>query len=210
MSRVDRAAARNASEQQHLLDALLCERDDLLSVLDRVLAMRGTARVIRDVAGADAAFVSEIDGSRGVIRWLAGNRTDALRELTVPVGQGVGGRVMQLGAPVRVRDYVSAPGITHQFDEKVRRESLGAMVAVPITDERSPGTTLAVAYAALRGAGTFGDTAVSEVERIAAEATRALRLAETAEAGRAEPSTGLARNTVQTYLQSALAQVGCP
>lgn len=184
MSGTEPSPLRRATEQQDLLDALLSERDGLLSVLDRVLALRATARLVRDVAGADAAFVSELEDSQGVIRWLAGNRTDALRELAVPVGQGLGGRVMQLARPVMVPDYVSARGITHQFDEKVRRESLGGMLAVPVLRGGDQGGTLAVAYAALRGPGTFGDSAVGEVEEVAAQAARALRLADAAAVAR--------------------------
>ncbi len=134
-TRGDRAAADRAAEHQHLLDALLVEREGLLTVLDRVLALRGTARLLRDAAGADAGFVADTDGDGGVIRWLAGTRTDSLQDLVVPVGQGIGGRVMALGRPVRVSDYVTAPSITHQFDGVVSREALSAMVAVPILGE---------------------------------------------------------------------------
>ncbi len=191
MGSTERAAREQASEQEHLLNTLLAERDGLLSVLDRVLALHGAARLIRDAAGADAGFVADVDrpgrsdDGQAVIRWLAGNRTDALQDLVVPTGQGIGGRVMALGRPVRVSDYVSSPSITHQFDLPVRREALGAMLAVPIIDgEGGAARPIAVAYAALRGPGAFGDTAVDAVQRIAAEAAQAIRLAERAEAGR--------------------------
>lgn len=187
MASNERAAREQVSGQEHLLNTLLAERDGLLSVLDRVLALHGAARLIRDAAGADAGFVADVDPAdtgQAVIRWLAGNRTDALQDLVVGVGQGIGGRVMALGRPVRVADYVSSPSITHQFDLPVRRESLGAMLAVPIIDDAGGSRPIAIAYAALRGAGAFGDTAVDAVQRIAADAARAIRLAERAEAGR--------------------------
>ncbi len=179
-------AVERAREQEHELNALLAERDGLLSVLDRVLALHGTARLIRDAAGADAGFVADLDGpGRAVIRWLAGNRTDALQDLAVPIGQGVGGRVLASGQSVRVSDYVAAPTITHHFDGMVRRESMSAMIAVPVLEDRggSP-ATVAVAYAALRGEGTFGDSALDAVRGIATQAARALRLAARAEEGR--------------------------
>lgn len=180
------AAARRAVQRQQVLDELLDERQSLLTVLDRVLALRGTARLIRDVAAADAGFVADREGGQGVIRWLAGNRTDVLQDLAVPVGQGIGGRVMALGRPVRVSDYVSSTNITHQFDGVVSRESLSAMLAVPILQSRGGRTeTVAVAYAALRGPGEFGDESIRAVERIAAGAARALALAERADTQRA-------------------------
>ena len=58
--RRQRAAAERAAEQEHLLSTLLAERDGLLAVLDRVLALQGTARLIRDAAGADAGFVADV------------------------------------------------------------------------------------------------------------------------------------------------------
>ncbi len=178
----DRAAER-AREQEHELHALLAERDGLLSVLDRVLALHGCARLVRDAAGADAGFVADLDGpGQAVIRWLAGNRTDSLQDLAVPLGQGVGGRVLASGAPVQVSDYVTASSITHHFDGMVRREAMSAMLAVPILDERR--STVAVAYAALRGPGEFGDVALGAMEGVAREAARALRLADRAETGR--------------------------
>jgi LuxR family transcriptional regulator, regulator of acetate metabolism len=185
-TRGERAAADRAAEHQHLLDALLVEREGLLAVLDRVLALRGTARLIRDVASADAGFVADVDSGGGVIRWLAGNRTDSLQDLAVPTGQGVGGRVMASGRPVRVSDYVTARSITHQFDGVVSREALSAMLAVPILQSRGGRSeTVAVAYAALRGPGEFGDAAIRAVEGVAAEAAVALSVADRAEAGRA-------------------------
>jgi LuxR family transcriptional regulator, regulator of acetate metabolism len=194
----ERAASERVLGREHLLNTLLAERDGLLSVLDRVLALHGTARLIRDAAGADAGFVAEVEaaglshpaGSRpppqAVIRWLAGNRTDSLQDLSVPTGQGVGGQVLALGSPVRVSDYVTARSITHQFDGLVSREHMSAMLAVPVLEDR-PGSsrTVAVAYAALRGPGEFGDDAVRAVQGVAADAARALRLADRAAVVRA-------------------------
>lgn len=200
----DRAAER-AREQEHALNALLAERDGLLSVLDRVLALQGTARLIRDAAGADAGFVADLDGpGRAVIRWIAGGRTDSLKDLAVPIGQGVGGRVLAVGEPVRVSDYVTSSSITHHFDGMVRRESMSAMLAVPVLAERDGRVdTVAVAYAALRGAGEFGDDAVGAVQEVAREAARALRLADRAEAGR---STAVAaeRQRMQASLHDSV------
>jgi LuxR family transcriptional regulator, regulator of acetate metabolism len=187
MARRERAAADRAAEQEHRLSTLLAERDGLLAVLDRVLALQGTARLIRDVAGADAGFVADVDGkNQAVIRWLAGNRTDSLQDLAVPIGQGIGGRVMALGRPVRVSDYVTARSITHHFDGVVSREAMSAMLAVPVLQPVANGgsTVVAVAYAALRGPGEFGDDAVRAVQEVAVDAARALRLADAAAAGR--------------------------
>ena len=174
-----RVAAQRAVEQASALGALLHERDGLLTVLDRVVALQGTARLIRESAGLAAGFVAELDGpDRAVIRWLSGARTDALQNLAVPIGQGIGGRVLALGRPVRVTDYVSAKTITHQFDAQVRGEGLAAMIAVPIIDE---GKIVAIGYGALRESAQFGDDAVRTMEGIAGQAATALRVARAAQ-----------------------------
>lgn len=201
MASSERAAAERVVEQEQLLSSLLAERDGLLAVLDRVLALGGTARLIRDAAGADAGFVADIEHSQqAVIRWLAGNRTTSLQDLVVPRGQGVGGRVLASGEPVRVHDYVTASTITHQFDGVVQRESLGAMLAVPILDGEC---TVAVAYAALRGDGRFGDAAVAAMEDVARDAARALRLADRAAASR-DTAIAAERARMQTSLHDSV------
>jgi signal transduction histidine kinase len=203
--RGERAAAGRALEQEHLLSSLLAERDGLLSVLDRVLALQGTARLIRDAAGADAGFVADVDGSsQAVIRWIAGNRTDSLQDLAVPIGQGIGGRVLALGRPIRVSDYVTAPTITHQFDGVVSREAMSAMLAVPILEGGAGGgRAVAVAYAALRGPGEFGDDAVRAVQGVAVDAARALRLADRAAAGR-DTAVAAERQRMQASLHDSV------
>jgi LuxR family transcriptional regulator, regulator of acetate metabolism len=104
-----------ALERSSTLDELLRERDGLLTVMDRVVALHGTARLIRVAVGADSGFVADIEEpDRAVLRWMSGTRTDRLQNLVVPVGQGIGGRALALGEAVRVSDYVSSPAITHQ------------------------------------------------------------------------------------------------
>ncbi|MGD9526269.1 GAF domain-containing sensor histidine kinase [Pseudonocardia sp.] len=198
----DRAAER-ALEQAHLLDVLLADREGLVAVLDRVLALRGAAQVARDAAGADIGFVADLESPRHlVIRWLSGNRTDALRDLVVPEGRGIGGRVLSLGRPVRVSDYVTSPAITHDYDVHVCREALSAMAAVPVA--RADGTgTAAIAYAALRGPGEFGDDAVRAMEGVARQASRALQVAERADAARYD-AVAAERRRMQTSLHDSV------
>jgi signal transduction histidine kinase len=145
-------AKERSAEHAAVLDGLLCEREALLSTLDRVAALHGTARLIREAIGVHSGFVAELENPRqAVIRWMSGNRTDSMLDLEVPIGQGIGGRVLALGKPVRVNDYVSSPAITHQFDAQVRGEGLAAMVAVPIISRSGDKSeTVAIAYAAMR------------------------------------------------------------
>ncbi|MEV6878190.1 GAF domain-containing protein [Amycolatopsis sp. NPDC051128] len=181
-------AKEHVAEYSAVLGELLREREELLGTLDRVAALHGTARLIRETVGAKAGFVGELtEPGRAVIRWMSGNRTDALQDLEVPVGQGIGGRVLALGRPVRVTDYVSSPTITHHFDAQVRGEGLAAMLAVPII---ARGETVAIAYAAMREPADFGDDAVRRMEAVACQAGAALHLAKVAETDRSAAVAG--------------------
>ncbi|WP_410614342.1 GAF domain-containing protein [Amycolatopsis sp. lyj-109] len=181
-------AKEHVAEYSAVLGELLREREKLLGTLDRVAALHGTARLIRETVGAKAAFVGELtEPGLAVIRWMSGNRTDALQDLEVPAGQGIGGRVLALGRPVRVTDYVSSPAITHQFDAQVRGEGLAAMIALPIV---ARGETVAIAYAAMREPADFGDDAVRRMEEVACQAGAALHLAKVAETDRTAAVAG--------------------
>ncbi|WP_370947555.1 GAF domain-containing protein [Amycolatopsis sp. cg5] len=205
MTAREHVASDRAAELSATLDGLLRERESLLATLDRVVALHGTARLIRESIGVHSGFVGELDKpGEAVIRWMSGNRTDALQNLVVPVGQGIGGRVLALGKPVRVNDYVSSPTITHQFDAQVRGEGIGAMLAVPIFSRVGDRTeTVAIAYAAMREAAEFGDDAVHTLELVAQQAGTALELAKIAESKR-ENAVSAERQRMQSALHDSV------
>lgn len=196
-------AANHVSERLATLDALLRERDGLLTVMDRVVALHGTARLIRLAVGADSGFVADLETpDQAVVRWMSGTRTDQLQNLVVPIGQGIGGRVLAQGTAVRVSDYVSSPAITHHFDAQVRHEGIGAMLAVPIVGRN--GRTVALAYAAMRTAtSSFGDFAVGKMHELADQASAALRIADAAEAGKVD-AVAAERQRVQSALHDSV------
>ncbi|MFI5607976.1 LuxR C-terminal-related transcriptional regulator [Amycolatopsis sp. NPDC051903] len=131
----------------------------------------GVLRAVRSLDHVDVAFAASVDGGAGtfVLDRFDGARTDLLRNLVIPIGDGVGGRCIALGRPVFVKDYVAARGITHRFDGAVAGEGLSAMFAVPVT---SGGAVRFVVYGAARTPVVFGerliDRAVDLVKRSAA------------------------------------------
>jgi signal transduction histidine kinase len=194
--------SERAVERLTALDELLRERDGLLTVMDRVVALHGTARLIRVAVGADSGFVADLDApDRAVVRWMSGTRTAQLQNLSVPMGHGIGGRVLALGTAVRVSDYISSPAITHHFDAQVRDEGIGAMLAVPVVGRG--GRTIAVAYAAMRKATTFGDFAVRKMHEVADQAATALRIADAAEANKAD-AVAAERQRMQSALHDSV------
>jgi signal transduction histidine kinase len=175
-----RKAAARVEDGQRRLDALLDERVALLTALDRGTVLRGFARLVHEVAGANAGCVAElVRPDCAVVRRLSGTRTEALADLVVPIGQGLGGQVLAQGRPAQVADYLNAPSITHHFDDPVRAEGLCALLAVPVVDPVT-GRPAALAYVALRRVGEFGPAAIDPLQRVAADLGAALRAAEQA------------------------------
>jgi len=198
-----RKAAARVEDGQRRLDALLDERVALLTALDRVTVLRGFARLVREVGGANAGCVAElIRPDCAVVRWLSGTRTEALAGLVVPIGQGLGGQVLALNRPAQVADYLTASSITHHFDAPVRAEGLSALLAVPVVDPVTD-RPVALAYVALRTAGEFGAATIDEMQRAAADLGVALRAAEQA-ANQSTTAVAAERRRLQVSLHDSV------
>jgi signal transduction histidine kinase len=102
-----------------------------------------------------------------VLRLVRGGRTGLLNGLTVPVGQGLTGRVHASMKLAWVDDYLRAATITHTFDREIHAEGILRLLAVPI--ERD-GTMYGVLAIGSRTSGTFGSITI---ERARAAADRA-------------------------------------
>src|SRR5579872_6502310 len=76
--------------------------------------------------------------------------------LQIPMGDGVGGRVLGSGRPLFVEDYPADPSISVRLCDSMRSEGIHAMLGVPITFR---GRVIGVLYAANRTAGEIGDRA---------------------------------------------------
>lgn len=163
-----------------LVDALLCEGDRTLSLLDRAAVAGRLPEAVRVATGADMGVLGETDSpDLLVLRRLAGNVSPALQDLHVPSGFGIGGKALALGRPCSVTDYVVAPTITHDFDRPVMVEGLRSLLTVPVSDGT---TTYGVLYACSRDVVEFGDIAIGRLEAVARIA--AAQLAAAAQARR--------------------------
>jgi signal transduction histidine kinase len=156
------------------LARLLQHRVEVQMLLERGHALRLVAERVRDVSGADAGFVGCVEGDGTmVVRHWSGSQGTSLHDLVVPVGFGVGGKVLMSRRPTVVDDYLAALSITHHFDGPVRDEGLSALAAVPIVvDDVVDG----VIYAGRRGSGTFGDVAVDAMVELSGSAGVAIEL----------------------------------
>ncbi|WP_067966726.1 helix-turn-helix domain-containing protein [Nocardiopsis trehalosi] len=121
--------------------------------------IRAGLPLLRRHGGLPVVFGGAV-GADGAVRYteLAGVRTDAIRDLRVAPGRGLGGRSLAVQRPAWVRDYVSATAISHHYDAEVAAEGLRAMVAVPVVVR---GRTRGVLLGALRASVALGDRAVA-------------------------------------------------
>ncbi|MEU6750217.1 helix-turn-helix transcriptional regulator [Spirillospora sp. NPDC046719] len=91
---------------------------------------------------------------------FCGDHRGAMRGVALRVGLGLGGKVVARRRPMALNDYVSAEGISHDYDRFIKVEDLRAMVAVPVTVRR---TVRGVLYGAIRSAVPLGDRIVQSV-----------------------------------------------
>ncbi|WP_225623856.1 GAF domain-containing sensor histidine kinase [Rhodococcus rhodochrous] len=148
-----------------ILDNLALSRAELLVLTDEASAMTTAGQRIREVGDFDMSLIGrvEVDGVM-VHRSWQGTKSNALHRLVVPEGIGLGGKSIMLQQPVWVRDYLSDPGITHDFDALVAQESLRGMLAVPMAYE---GHVLGAMYVGTREYSSFGDRVIAEIQSIA-------------------------------------------
>ncbi len=89
-----------------------------------------------------------------------GLRTDALRNLRIDAGTGVGGRVLATSRVMGVTDYIRSQSITHDLDAYILEEGLRSLAAVPIIVGR---TVRAVLYTGVHAAVRLPERVLEEL-----------------------------------------------
>ncbi|NBE51853.1 GAF domain-containing sensor histidine kinase [Streptomyces boluensis] len=184
------------------LDLLLrldTEREQRLSLLDTHAVLRALADRIRHEHGFDIALAGLVEDRDLVLRIWAGTQHDALHDLPVPLGLGVGGRVAAVGRPVVVGDYCRSDRITHDFDSQVSRERVTGMVGLPI----GSGAARGVIYGAMRNATEISDRTVDALGRLSHLATLAVDVADGA-ATLADTSVAAERRRIAESLHDSV------
>lgn len=184
------------------LDLLLrldTEREQRLSLLDTHAVLRALADRIRHEHGFDIALAGLVEDRDLVLRIWAGTQHDALHDLPVPLGLGVGGRVAAVGRPVVVGDYCRSDQITHDFDSQVSRERVTGMVGLPI----GSGAARGVIYGAQRNATEISDRTVDALGRLSRLATLAVDVADGA-ATLADTSVAAERRRIAESLHDSV------
>lgn len=116
-----------------------------LGEVDEVL--HSIVRHAHELIGSDFAYLSLLDAEGYLtVRASAGTISSEFSSGRMPPGTGLGGRVIESGAPFWVSNYREAQGLPHDptFDLLVPREGLMALLGVPLmVGERAIGALFA-------------------------------------------------------------------
>lgn len=145
--------------------------EDLTSVRERNVILRGIVRRTRSLIGTDMAYLSVNDLAAGEthIEYSDGVTTSAYRDIRMPLGTGVLGAVAAGNRPVQTNSYLPDPELNHlpEIDEIVRAEGVRAILGVPI---RIGGRVVAALMVAHREEVHFSETVVAALSDLAAQA----------------------------------------
>lgn len=124
-------------------------------------AVRIALTSLRSSTGIPVAMYATLlpDNRLQISQWT-GLRTPALHNLVIPVGVGVGGRVVASRRPVGVSDYTRAAAISHEHDKAIQDEGLYSIVAVPVIVHREIRGCL---YVGVHSPVRLGDKVIEEV-----------------------------------------------
>lgn len=137
----------------------------------------------REMLGTDLAYLTLADDQMRMlsVRESSGVETEEFRTATLAFGAGIGGRMLEYGRPVIVRDYHSYP--EHLTPEDLlrinRREGLAALAAAPL---RRGGQTVGILYAGNRRPTLFTDRDAGLLKALAEQASVALETTQLLEA----------------------------
>ncbi|MDI2035586.1 helix-turn-helix transcriptional regulator [Paenarthrobacter nitroguajacolicus] len=143
-----------------------CRPDDrgLLRAAIRELAQQFRPAVL---------FGGMVSGKNLQLSDFLGTKTAALRNVSVPSGTGLGGRVVGRRQPCLVSDYIGSDRITHEYDGAVTNEGIRSLTAVPVLVQGEPRSVL---YVGSREGIPLGERAMNGAMAVAAAIASELRI----------------------------------
>ena len=146
---------------------------DLSSTLDLQSVLKTITRHARALLAADIACVAAVNpGTRAAnIVSSAGALTDALRELRIAPGRGLGGDVLANGRAAMVADCSKDPSIAAEHHDLLAREGIVSALVVPISLK---GRTTGLLYVASRKPRAFSRQDEDTLNHLATQAAIAI------------------------------------
>jgi HD-GYP domain-containing protein (c-di-GMP phosphodiesterase class II) len=178
----------DAQQREKRLSALVDIISQLTTTLERDRLLTLIMNHARDLLEVEATSVWELDRQSGLLRLhvATGDRGERLKAVTVPVGQGIIGHVVETGERVLVDDVTTDPRHNKQVDAEsgfVTRSILSVPLRSPSIDlgpqrGKVPESIIGGAQALnKRNGGSFSEDDIALFEALAGQAATVLQLA---------------------------------
>ncbi|CAM4124617.1 GAF domain-containing protein [Kibdelosporangium persicum] len=165
--RVRRTLAEHQRRETEL-SALVDTANDLARLRDPDAVLQQIVHRVRMLLGVDVSYLSLNDtaGGQTFMRVTEGSVSALFQQLSLGIGEGLGGLVAQTGLPYATPDYLADTRFKHTraIDTAVRDEGLVSIVGVPLTLGRR---VIGVLYAADRALRTFAPEEVALLSSLA-------------------------------------------
>lgn len=167
----EQLAGRRRREEQ--LAALYASASDLSSLHDLEQVLQAIVHRARELLGSDAAYLtlSDLERDATYMRVTDGIRTEAFKQVLLPLGAGLGGLVAKTVLPYASANYLADDRFVHTIDDTVAGEGLVAILGVPL---RLGDRAIGVLYAANRRERPFSQDEVDLLLSLADHAAIAI------------------------------------
>lgn len=193
----------NLQQRQKVIEALYRTAVDLTSLDNVNEVLHAIVSRARELVSADVSYITlldpEIGGTR--VRATVGTTSADFEDLTLQPGAGLGGKVVETGAPVLTSNYLHDVSLSHvpQNDAATAAERLQSMLGVPL---RAGQHTLGVLFVANRSPLVFAEQDVELLSSLAAHAAIAVANAQLYEEARsAAEQLEAARGTISRHAE---------
>src|SRR6478735_8749936 len=146
----------------------------LTAIRDHSLLLAEVARQARRLLSVDVTYLMLVEPDQVLrIEVVDGSIGSALRGIELPMGTGIGGRILETGRPYAAVDYLHDQALLHEpdVDEAASSERLGGILGVPL---RLGEETIGALFAAERRPRPFTDGEVSLLTALASHASLAI------------------------------------
>jgi hypothetical protein len=154
------------------LSALVDTANDLARLRDPDAVLQQIVHRVRMLLGVDVSYLSLNDSIAGqtFMRVTEGSVSALFQQLSLGIGEGLGGLVAQTGLPYATPDYFADSRFKHTtaIDTAVREEGLVSIIGVPLTLGRR---VIGVLYAADRAFRSYSPEEVALLSSLADHAS---------------------------------------
>ncbi len=128
---------REATERRREAEVVAELARSITGSLDPGRILRKIAEGAKDLCGSDRALIALPEpGSRVMVfRYGAGGPFEGYETVRIEAGKGAGGEVLRTGRPFRTADYVAERAISADYLPLARRQSVRALLVVPIRSD---------------------------------------------------------------------------